>query len=79
MLILFRAVAQNCGNNILPKVFVSRSERVPRAIHLTRFDAYDGCVPAIKLTHRPQGRVLEKTRASVVVCVGGGALRSAIV
>ena len=79
MFILVRAVAQNCGNNILPKVFVSRGERVPRASHLTRFDAYDGCVPAITLTHRPQGRVLEKTRASVVVCVGGGALRSAIV
>ena len=79
MFILVRAVAQNCGNNILPKVFVSSGERVPPASHLTRFDAYDGCVPAITLTHRPQGRVLEKTRASVVVCVGGGALRSAVV
>ena len=52
---------------------------MPWATHLTNLDAYDGCVLAIKLTHRPQGRVLEKTRASVVVCVGGGALRSAIV
>ena len=78
MLILVRAVVQNCGNNLLPKV-LRAGVRVPRAIHLTRFVANDGCVLAITLTRRPLGRVLEKTRASVVVCVGGGALRSAIV